>query len=92
MRIHPVFHVSLLRPYRSDGRRQPPPPVLTLEGEEEFEVERILDHRKRGRRMQFLVRWSGYGAEHDAWEPEDNLINCPDRLKEYWEFIGRRAA
>ncbi len=94
MKIHPVFHVSLLRPYRSDGRHQPPPPILTLEGEEEYEVERILDHRTAGRsrRLEFLVRWSGYGPEHDRWEPQDNLENCPLRLQEYWDFVGRRPA
>jgi hypothetical protein len=27
-RIHPVFHVSLLKPYRESGRMQPPPPPL----------------------------------------------------------------
>jgi hypothetical protein len=89
MRIHPVFHVSLLRPYVSDGRVQPPP-VATLEGEEEFEVERILDHRSRHRnKTEFLVRWSGYGPEHDTWEPEEGLVNAPEILREYWRYVGR---
>ena len=46
LRIHDVFHVSLLRPYDSDGAVQPPPPIL-FEGQEEFEVDRILEHRDR---------------------------------------------
>ena len=41
-RIHNVFHVSLLKPYHKNGRYQPPPPALLVEGEEEFEVEEIL--------------------------------------------------
>jgi hypothetical protein len=44
-RIHPVFHVSLLEPYHSDGRVQPPPVPIELEGHLEYEVECILDHR-----------------------------------------------
>src|SRR3569623_367289 len=44
-RIHSVFHVSLIEPYKSDGRTQPPPPPIDLEGHLEYEVESILDHR-----------------------------------------------
>ena len=42
--IHPVFHVSVLKPYHSDGRQQPvpPPPVLATDGVPEYEVEEIL--------------------------------------------------
>ena len=46
MKVHPVFHVSLLTPYRANmlpGRVQPPPPPVVVEGFEEFEVEEILD-------------------------------------------------
>ena len=43
--VHPVFHVSLLREYVSNGLHEAPPPVI-LEGEEEFEVEKIYGHRR----------------------------------------------
>ena len=90
VRIHPVFHVSLLRPFRGDGSSRPPP-TLSLEGEEEFEVERILDHRQVGRReIQYRIRWSGYDVIHDTWELESNLDNCPERLQEYWDYVGSR--
>lgn len=90
MRIHPVFHGSLLKPYRQDGRRQPPPPPIQLDGEDEYEVDRILDHRYVGKRkrLQFLVRWTGYGPEHDTWEPDGNLENSPDVVQAYWDFLG----
>jgi hypothetical protein len=38
-RVHPVFHVSLLEPYRSDGRVQPPSVPIELKGHLEYEVE-----------------------------------------------------
>jgi hypothetical protein len=47
-RVHLVFHVSLLEPYRESGRVQPPPPPIKMEGALEYEVESILEHRFRG--------------------------------------------
>ena len=44
--IHPVFHVDLLTPYRETpmhGRNYQCPPLDLIRGEEEYEVERILD-------------------------------------------------
>ena len=76
MRIHPVFHVSLLKPYRGDGPVQPPPPI-EVDGDKYFAVEAIIDHRdfKRGRttRREYLVRWVGYGPEHNTFEPGETL-------------------
>jgi hypothetical protein len=44
-RVHHVFYVSLLELYREDGRVQPPPPPIEMEGALEYEVESILEHR-----------------------------------------------
>ena len=51
-RIHNVFHVVLLRPYIENeihGANFPWPPPELLEGEEVYEVESIIKHRRRGR-------------------------------------------
>lgn len=52
LKIHDVFHVSLLEKYCVDtipGRRQrPPPPIVTPEGETEWEVYKILDSKLVG--------------------------------------------
>jgi hypothetical protein len=87
-RIHNAFHVSLLKAYHRSDRMQPLPPPLEFEGDDVFEVERVLLHRdvKRGKRTvrEFLLKWKGYGAEHNTWEPERNLINCSELLAQYW--------
>lgn len=45
--------------------------------EDFYEVERIVDKRrsKKGR-VEYLVRWRGYGPDGDTWEPESNLSTC----------------
>lgn len=68
-RIHPVFHVSLLKKWKLPFRAQPPPPTLEVEGETLWLFKRILDHRPKGRKHEYLVQWQGYGHEHNSWNP-----------------------
>ena len=75
--IHPVFHVDLLTPYRETpmhGCNYLRPPPDLVKGEEEYEVECILDSRKygRGRKLQYLVKWVGYP------DSENQLVNKKD--------------
>jgi len=82
--IHNVFHGKLLTPYcETDvhGKNFPEPPPDLVNGEEEYEVESIRDHRKRGRGYQYLVVWKGYSDE--TWESESNLKNASEVLQSY---------
>jgi hypothetical protein len=85
-RIHPVFHVSLLKPYKFDGRIQPPPHQIELEGHLEYEVDCILDHRfsdMKRQKLSYSIPWKVYGPEHNSWEPEANVANASDLIGEY---------
>jgi len=76
MKIHPVFHVSLLHPANKDSnpnRQQPPPPPVIVDNEEEFQVNQILDSRIRRNKVEYLVDWTGYGPNDRTWEPQENL-------------------
>ena len=94
MKVHPVFHVSLLKPYLHDGSYQPPP-ILFEDEHLEYEVERILSHRDRhlksGLKRDYLVQWKGYGPEHNTWEPMSHLANAAVLISEYWAYNKRSA-
>src|SRR5262249_19510619 len=80
LRIHPVFHVSLLEPHSPPlpGQINPaPPPIFTNDGEEEWEVESILDSRWRRGRLHYLVKWKGFPLHDASWQPEHDLRNAP---------------
>jgi hypothetical protein len=87
-RIHPVFHVSLLRVFhQSPSAARPPPEPQVVDNEPWYEVEKILADRtrKRGRRkiQEFLIKWKGYDSIHNSWEPKANISK--PALQEYFK-------
>jgi hypothetical protein len=76
MKIHPVFHASLLELAPADlcMPYSRPPPVI--HDSSEYEVERILDMKMVRGKTKFLIHWKGYSPEERTWEPLSNLANC----------------
>ena len=71
-KIHNVFHVDLLTPYRetefhSANYNQPPPDLV--KEEEQYEVEQVLDEHIYGlwKKKQYLVKWKGYPSSDNQW-------------------------
>uniref|UniRef100_A0A183CNF2 Chromo domain-containing protein n=1 Tax=Globodera pallida TaxID=36090 RepID=A0A183CNF2_GLOPA len=87
MTMHPVVNVSRLAKYEEDeikGRViEPPPPIETPEGEEEYEVELIQSSKVEKGTLKYLVKWKGYTTEHDSWEPLENLGNASELISEF---------
>ena len=44
-----------------------PGPILTEDGLEEHQIKSILDSKWQGHGWKYLIRWVGYGVEHDEW-------------------------
>ena len=85
IKIHPVVNVSRVRLYKPQvkGQKKVPPKPVIIEGEEEFEVEKIMNKRTVRGREKFLVRWKGYMAEEDIWESRENLENAKELVEEF---------
>jgi len=87
MRNHNVFHVSLLDRYAPPVAGQPPSePQSTIvddAGEQEWEVERILDAKLRDLKVHYFVQWAGYSHVRTSWEPAENLENANDLVDNF---------
>ena len=56
---------------------------MIVQGEEEYEVERVLDSRIRYGKLQYYVDWKGYGPHDRTWEPTESLENAAERVAEF---------
>jgi Chromo (CHRromatin Organisation MOdifier) domain len=89
MKIHPIFHVDLLTRYRETEAHGPnyerPPPDI-IDGEPEWEVEKIIKSHFHGQRhnLQFLVRWKGFPPSEDSWVLESEM-SAPDLIADFYE-------
>src|SRR6202142_436318 len=87
-RIHNVFNVSKLHPYNAPtvpNQKKVPPEPVEIEGELEYDVEKIIDSRMRRGRLEYLVKWEGYTTEHNTWEPESNLTHAKKSIQTYYK-------
>jgi Chromo (CHRromatin Organisation MOdifier) domain len=84
-KVHPVFHASLLSPYKEMEEHGPnflEPPPEVIKGAEEYEVEAILGDKIIRKKRHYLIKWKGYVDAHNSWEPDDQ-VHVDDLIKEY---------
>ena len=97
-RIHNVFHVSLLEPYiqnKLEGRTQTRPDPEEINGDLEYEVEKIVNseirsstkkvngRNKRVKTQFYLVKWKGYPEDECTWEPGHHLTSAEEKVEEF---------
>ena len=87
MRIHPVFHVSLLEPYRSStipGREDIRQEPENIEGDQDWDVEEIVgSFEMADGTVKYEVKWANFDITENTYEPYDNLTGCLDTLKDF---------
>ena len=91
-RIHPVFHTSLLRPFRTSAWQRLEEIALDEiqeEDERSYEVERLLRWRyvgpsgkriTRSRKKEYLVLWKNFSLDDASWTHENNF-DYPEELQ-----------
>ncbi|KAK3538694.1 hypothetical protein QTP86_013036 [Hemibagrus guttatus] len=98
-RIHPTFHVSLLKPHHpsvlpstepGEDAAEPPLPLLLDDGTT-YGVKEILESQCRDGRLEYLVDWEGYGPEERSWVPRDDVLD-PDLLTSFHATHPHRPA
>lgn len=88
-KIHPVFNEHLLSPYTPPATElqtpsRPPPEIV--KGQEEFEVEEIIDSKKaspRSKKIEYRVKWKGYPPSESTWEPAENVANSKKLIADF---------
>ncbi|QRW20745.1 Retrotransposable element Tf2 protein [Rhizoctonia solani] len=87
LKIHNMFYVGLLSKSHDNVSPSQPyperPPPETIEGEEEYKVEQILDSKRKQGKCFYLIKWKGYGPEDYSWEPEELLEHSQDKIKHF---------
>ena len=97
-KIHLIFHVSLLEPYRTSirpAREQPPMELKEIDGDLEWKVEKIVKSeiisyerrvRRRPRTLQelhYFVKWKGCSEDENTWELPEHLGNAQELVEQF---------
>ena len=93
-----MFHVSLLEPYRASNRpnrEQPLRDPEEIEGDLEWEIERIIKSEKisytrkvRGRNkpmkeLRYFVKWKGCAEDKNMCEPLEGMGNAHEEVERF---------
>ena len=88
MKIHPVFHNSLLKPYyetkeHGPNYKKPAPEIVNDEGHYEIETILMAQPTQNKRSTQYLIKWKGYPTSENSWLPEKELTKAKELLDKF---------
>jgi hypothetical protein len=89
LRVHPTFHVSLLKLVSRDASRpnrehHSRPPSDLVHNKPVVEVEAVLKSRQlRRREREYLVKWKGYHHIEASWVNESDMEHAQEAIAEF---------
>ena len=85
LRIHLVVNVRRLVKYQEqvEGQKKIPPLPVEVDGEKEYEVEKILNRQERRGKMRYLMKWKEYTVEENTRKGLENLKNIREKIEEF---------
>jgi hypothetical protein len=88
MDLHNVFHADQLTraTINETYGKLPQPKPIEIDGDLEFEVEKILNSkhdRRYSSGILYLVQWKGYGPGGDTWEGIKNLKHAKKAIADF---------
>ena len=70
---HNVFHKAHLLPYYGSVFNSTITKPEAIDGEEVYKVKHILDSKKVGHTIHYLIKWQNYPHSNNTWEPATNI-------------------
>ena len=56
--------------------------------DQEWEVEKIIDAKKKKGVQHYLVQWEGWPEEYTSWESAEDTANAEDAIAAYYAREG----
>lgn len=80
LRIHPIFHVFLLKryvtgPLDDDNNHEQPPEPRIIDNQPVYTINKILKSRIKEKRIEYLIDWEGYSPEEQSWVPARDILD-----------------
>jgi hypothetical protein len=82
---HPVVHARFLRKDPGDplpGQVNPPPEPISVTGEQEWDVEKLLAVRRKYGKLEYKVDWVG-ADEDPTYYPASNFKYSPHKIRDF---------
>ena len=56
------------------NEKEPTPEAIVIDNKTVFSAEKILKHRKRNGKVEYLVKWLNFPKSQSTLEPEENIL------------------
>ncbi|XP_040932038.1 uncharacterized protein [Gossypium hirsutum] len=101
LKVHPVFHVSMLKPFHEDqedpnrgkSERAPMGVKVSYDREvENIEADRVIRRKYHRPQHEYLVRWKGLPDSEASWEPAEALWQFQGKIDQFHKEDATRAS